>query len=520
MELKFEKVFAPLLLLHVNRRALGRVGRSPGGAHPVVLPAASVASSPPLPAVPRPRPPRAPAPPAPPAGTPAARSRRRRRRAAAAARWRSRASRPSGGRARRSWPTRCRSGMGPALACSRFLDPALTRIHLDPEPKCQPHPHPYPQGRAGVDPHAGRRAGGDRGGGAPGGRALWCLFGRAGQAARRWCQLVCVQPTSCLPLSPGSTLRLRAPAPPGAAAADGRRDAVGADNDGRPVARHRATGGRRAPRVVCVPRGSKPGLLARFKGLLHCTSTARAPTPRPNPPAPQVAAAAAAANASLDDDDDPPAPPAAGARGGPGAGAAGAPPEDVKGPHANLAVRISQRDPDRNFVLGERLPYVLLAGACVWGGGWQPFGDPRAALACVSGNDCRRAPAPPCTATHQLPAWARRAQAGRRRGGPPRGLPAGHGARHAAVLQQQAAGGGWGWGWVGWGCQVPPLVQQRAEQVSLLRRAQLPLLLRASPKLATPSKLLSVRHPPQPPTPNPAPPTPSSRPSWRSSSTC
>jgi hypothetical protein len=38
--------------------------------------------------------------------------------------------------------------------------------------------------------------------------------------------------------------------------------------------------------------------------------------------------------------------------------------EDVKGPHAALAVKLTQRDPDRRFVLGERLQYVLLAGGC------------------------------------------------------------------------------------------------------------------------------------------------------------
>lgn len=43
--------------------------------------------------------------------------------------------------------------------------------------------------------------------------------------------------------------------------------------------------------------------------------------------------------------------------------AAGASQEDVKGPHAALAVRLSQRDPGRSFVLGERLQYVLLPGA-------------------------------------------------------------------------------------------------------------------------------------------------------------
>lgn len=36
---------------------------------------------------------------------------------------------------------------------------------------------------------------------------------------------------------------------------------------------------------------------------------------------------------------------------------------EVRGPHASLAVRLVQRDPGRAFVLGERLPYVLLAGA-------------------------------------------------------------------------------------------------------------------------------------------------------------
>jgi len=77
----------------------------------------------------------------------------------------------------------------------------------------------------------------------------------------------------------------------------------------------------------------------------------------------QIADAAAAA--SLDDDDDDPASPA-------GAGASPAVPslvtlagdaEDVRGPHASLAVRLAQRDPDRAFVLGERLNYVLLLGA-------------------------------------------------------------------------------------------------------------------------------------------------------------
>jgi DNA polymerase delta subunit 1 len=41
---------------------------------------------------------------------------------------------------------------------------------------------------------------------------------------------------------------------------------------------------------------------------------------------------------------------------------AGANSEDVKGPHAALAVRLQQRDPGRSFVLGERLQYVLLPG--------------------------------------------------------------------------------------------------------------------------------------------------------------
>lgn len=36
--------------------------------------------------------------------------------------------------------------------------------------------------------------------------------------------------------------------------------------------------------------------------------------------------------------------------------------EEIRGPHAALAVKIKERDPGRSFVLGERLQYVLLAG--------------------------------------------------------------------------------------------------------------------------------------------------------------
>ncbi|GMH36104.1 hypothetical protein BSKO_03972 [Bryopsis sp. KO-2023] len=36
--------------------------------------------------------------------------------------------------------------------------------------------------------------------------------------------------------------------------------------------------------------------------------------------------------------------------------------EEVRGPHASLAVRIQQRDPTRKFSLGERLQYVILSG--------------------------------------------------------------------------------------------------------------------------------------------------------------
>ncbi len=39
------------------------------------------------------------------------------------------------------------------------------------------------------------------------------------------------------------------------------------------------------------------------------------------------------------------------------------PTEEVKGPHGALAVRLAQRDPGRTFVLGERVPYVLLQGS-------------------------------------------------------------------------------------------------------------------------------------------------------------
>jgi len=37
--------------------------------------------------------------------------------------------------------------------------------------------------------------------------------------------------------------------------------------------------------------------------------------------------------------------------------------EDVRGPHAALAVRLTQREPERSFSLGERVRFVLLAGA-------------------------------------------------------------------------------------------------------------------------------------------------------------
>ena len=41
---------------------------------------------------------------------------------------------------------------------------------------------------------------------------------------------------------------------------------------------------------------------------------------------------------------------------------AGNEPEDIRGPHVALAVRLKQRDGGRSFVLGERLPYVLTGG--------------------------------------------------------------------------------------------------------------------------------------------------------------
>jgi DNA polymerase delta subunit 1 len=79
----------------------------------------------------------------------------------------------------------------------------------------------------------------------------------------------------------------------------------------------------------------------------------------------------AAIQASLDEEDDEPAAGVTGASPGAARGRAAGPTEaavagdggeDVKGPHASLAVRMTQRDPDRRFVLGERLPYVLLQG--------------------------------------------------------------------------------------------------------------------------------------------------------------
>eukprot|EP00879_Flechtneria_rotunda_P007699 GHRR01008072.1.p1 GENE.GHRR01008072.1~~GHRR01008072.1.p1 ORF type:complete len:781 (+),score=286.21 GHRR01008072.1:379-2721(+) len=54
---------------------------------------------------------------------------------------------------------------------------------------------------------------------------------------------------------------------------------------------------------------------------------------------------------------------AAASGGAQAAAAAGGGDEDVKGPHASLAVRMSRRDPDKKWLLGERLSYVLLAGA-------------------------------------------------------------------------------------------------------------------------------------------------------------
>jgi DNA polymerase delta subunit 1 len=37
--------------------------------------------------------------------------------------------------------------------------------------------------------------------------------------------------------------------------------------------------------------------------------------------------------------------------------------EEVRGPHAALAVKLAQRDPGKRFLLGERLSYVLVSGA-------------------------------------------------------------------------------------------------------------------------------------------------------------
>lgn len=82
----------------------------------------------------------------------------------------------------------------------------------------------------------------------------------------------------------------------------------------------------------------------------------------------QVERAAAAANAELDGEEGLPSPPPAASSGGrkgggsASVGGSNVPEEEVRGPHAALAVRLRQRDPDRTFVLGERLQYVLLAG--------------------------------------------------------------------------------------------------------------------------------------------------------------
>jgi hypothetical protein len=63
---------------------------------------------------------------------------------------------------------------------------------------------------------------------------------------------------------------------------------------------------------------------------------------------------------ATDDDDEAGAPSPAKAP-----AAAGGEPEDVRGPHTNLAVRLSKRDPNKKWLLGERLSYVLLTGSTV-----------------------------------------------------------------------------------------------------------------------------------------------------------
>ncbi len=73
----------------------------------------------------------------------------------------------------------------------------------------------------------------------------------------------------------------------------------------------------------------------------------------------QVAAAAASLGAQSDAAA---AGPAAAAQAGTGAPAQGGGGEEVRGPHAALAVKLAQRDPGRPFLLGERIQYVLLSG--------------------------------------------------------------------------------------------------------------------------------------------------------------
>lgn len=54
--------------------------------------------------------------------------------------------------------------------------------------------------------------------------------------------------------------------------------------------------------------------------------------------------------------------------------------EEVRGPHATLAVKLVQRDPGRTFVLGERIPYVLLSGEC--SSAMHAFQQTQALLSC------------------------------------------------------------------------------------------------------------------------------------------
>lgn len=78
-------------------------------------------------------------------------------------------------------------------------------------------------------------------------------------------------------------------------------------------------------------------------------------------------------------------------------------PPDIHGPHAHLAIRLRQRDPGRRFVLGERIPYVLLAGAAGLASRLLPGTNRPEAAARLLGGRNRQGSTPACSLCEPLP---------------------------------------------------------------------------------------------------------------------